>query len=215
MARLDLYKILGVSRTATPEEIKDAHRRHAKQIHPDIGGGHEEMSNVNLARDILLDPEKRAFYDATGHTDEKARELDKQVALVIGQIIGGVCDGSQDITRTDVASKIAQELRNRLVEFDSNRRRIRRKLERVQELQRRFKATDVADPVGTALQARLDALQAELVGVDAGERLHLAVIDAWDLYTYEAETGAPGAVGTPGAGYQPPPGGGYQIRSRT
>jgi len=64
------YDILGVSKTATEEEIKSAFRGKAKKYHPDLNPGNEQASKMfkeaNEAYEILGDPQKRAAYDRGG-----------------------------------------------------------------------------------------------------------------------------------------------------
>lgn len=63
----DLYSILGVSRSATADEIKRAYRKLAHQHHPDKKGGNEEkFKQVNAAYQVLGDAKKRAQYDQFG-----------------------------------------------------------------------------------------------------------------------------------------------------
>jgi len=65
----DFYQILGVSKSASTEEIKKAYRRLALQHHPDRGGGKEaeaKFKEANEAYQILSDPEKRKMYDQYG-----------------------------------------------------------------------------------------------------------------------------------------------------
>jgi DnaJ-class molecular chaperone len=64
---IDPYKILGVSKTASQDEIQKAYRNLAKKHHPDLNPGdkkaEEQFKNIGTAYDILGDPEKRARFD--------------------------------------------------------------------------------------------------------------------------------------------------------
>lgn len=67
----DYYEILGVSRKATPEELKQAYRKLALQYHPDRNKSkeaEEKFKEINHAYEVLGDPQKRKTYDAVGHT---------------------------------------------------------------------------------------------------------------------------------------------------
>ncbi len=64
----DFYEILGVSRTASEEEIKQAYRKLAHQHHPDKAGGDEKkFKEINAAYQVLSNRQKRQQYDQFGH----------------------------------------------------------------------------------------------------------------------------------------------------
>ena len=65
----DYYKVLGLARTATAEEIKKSYRRLARKYHPDVSkekDAEQKFKEVQEAYEVLKDPEKRAAYDELG-----------------------------------------------------------------------------------------------------------------------------------------------------
>ena len=65
----DYYKILGVKKDATQEEIQRAYRKLARKFHPDVNkdkDAEEKFKMINEANEVLKDPEKRKLYDAYG-----------------------------------------------------------------------------------------------------------------------------------------------------
>jgi molecular chaperone DnaJ len=69
----DYYKILGVNRDASPEEIKKAYYELAHKHHPDKGGEEKKFKEINEAYQVLSNKEKRGQYDQFGQTFEGAQ----------------------------------------------------------------------------------------------------------------------------------------------
>lgn len=77
MEFIDYYKVLGVERTASQEEIAKAYRRLARTHHPDVSKsaeGEAKFKKVCEAYEVLKDPDKRAEYDRCGQAWKLARE---------------------------------------------------------------------------------------------------------------------------------------------
>lgn len=69
-SKRDYYDVLGVGRGATPEELKRAYRRLARQYHPDVStqaDGGERFKEISEAYEVLSDPGRRQTYDRFGH----------------------------------------------------------------------------------------------------------------------------------------------------
>ena len=82
MAFIDYYKVLGVERNASQEEIKKAYRKLAKKYHPDINkdtpDAQERFQEINEANEVLSDPDKRKRYDEYGEHWKHSEEFEAQ-----------------------------------------------------------------------------------------------------------------------------------------
>ncbi|MBX3326529.1 MAG: DnaJ domain-containing protein [Nitrospira sp.] len=89
MARVDYYRILGVSREASDEDIKKAYRKlvfdHHPDRNPDKADAEERIREINVAYEVVGDSEKRRTYDRLSWGNEpRAAEVD--LGLILGDI---------------------------------------------------------------------------------------------------------------------------------
>jgi len=88
----ELYDLLGVTPKATEKEIKQAYRKKALTHHPDKGGDEEEFKKLNVAFEILSDPQKRKVYDRFGKNGLKSSGVvsDDILGSIFGNFFGNM-----------------------------------------------------------------------------------------------------------------------------
>ena len=89
----DYYKLLGVSKTATKDEISKAFKKLARKYHPDFNQGDKEaeskFKDINEAYEVLKDEEKRKLYDTLGPDWQNAQHFQNQGGGFSGNPFGG------------------------------------------------------------------------------------------------------------------------------
>jgi len=75
-SKRDYYEVLEITRQASPDEIKKAFRKLARQYHPDVNKDHDaevRFKELGEAYEVLTDPQKRQIYDTHGHAGLQGR----------------------------------------------------------------------------------------------------------------------------------------------
>jgi len=82
MAFIDYYKILGIDKSASSKDVKNAYRKLARKYHPDLNPNNQDakanFQQINEANEVLSDPEKRKKYDQYGNDWQHADDIEKQ-----------------------------------------------------------------------------------------------------------------------------------------
>ena len=88
MAKRDFYDVLGVSKNASPEELKSAYRKLAVKHHPDKNPGdkasEDKFKEAGEAYGILSDQEKKQNYDNFGHAAFEGGVVEDKVVALVG-----------------------------------------------------------------------------------------------------------------------------------
>lgn len=100
----NLYIILGIEKTATAEEIKQAYRNKAKANHEDKGGDHDRMTEITRAYAILKDPVKRERYDSTGQMNNPT--FDQRFNGYVNEVFLKIVE-TRDVDKVDLVKEFA------------------------------------------------------------------------------------------------------------
>jgi len=109
------YKVLGVKRKATKDEIKEAYKDLAKKHHPDVGGDEEKFKKINDAYQILSNPELKEQYDRTGmEPGSQSYEYHMRVIDLFKSHVFGQINNSRPVS----IELVSRNLRSRISSLD-------------------------------------------------------------------------------------------------
>lgn len=186
----DPYAELGVPRDATQEQIKAAHRRKVKTLHPDAGGGHEEFQRVQAAYDTLKDPKAREHYDRTGE-GQKATGPDEalmHLATIFQGLIVELLSEGLDSESSDIGDMAKGAMDKKLAEVTAEREGKERALKRAETLAKRWKRKRKAkgfDFIGDTLRRGQRDIQEQIAKLKQAEEVWKRARKILDQYNYD------------------------------
>lgn len=173
MAKKSYYDVLGVPRSATDKDVRQAYRRLARKYHPDVNpgdkGSEERFKGINEAYGVLSDPEKRRKYDRYGDDWSHADQIQEEEARMRrgGSVRGSGPRAAGPSVRFDTGpgglfdqlfTNLGDDLQSAVVEYP-----VQLTLEEAfQGATRRLEL-----PGGRRLEVKIPA------GVDTGSRIHI------------------------------------------
>lgn len=186
----DPYAELGLGRAAAEFQVKEAHRKAAKQHHPDKGGDRDKFERITKAALILRDPEKRRRYDETGEVDDGPSQASQDQMAVISladQLLQGAIS-KVDPDHDDVIAmamvlgdKSIAHNRQLLTQATGERDQLKRLAKR---LKHRGEGSDFLTGV---MRDKVAKAEQEMRGIEKSIKLHQDAMDLLDSYAWEAD----------------------------
>ncbi len=163
----DLYYRLGVSQSASKEEIQRAYRKLAMQHHPDRGGDPEAFKQIEEAGRVLLDDEQRAAYDETGCLPGQQSIEDRVRAMLSDVLVFGVTKAGESFKQA--WARAERELRSQKEQGEARLDTMKKQLasleRQVSAISKRYNRPQKV--VESLLQVAATKLQAEIVKMES------------------------------------------------
>lgn len=186
---MDLYEDLGVQRDASTDEIKSAHRRAARQHHPDVGGDRTAFERVQMAFLVLSDPAKRDTCDRTGEVDLKVNNrLSEITQQIMAAFDAAVKQAGNSMRYQDLIANTRTLMKHKRAEMKDGLANIRAERDGAKALIKRLKFTgDGFDPIGSVVRERLNQLEAAIPRIEREIADYGEAIAYLDNYGFEFE----------------------------
>lgn len=185
---LDPYEVLGVKRSATERQVRDAFRRLSKVHHPDAGGKTEQFAVIVAAHQILNDAPRRAWYDEHGW-DRGPDEVIRQRAMSsLSGLLQAVLMADNE-PRGDVLESIRNVVRGQIerarAEGLPNHDKILRRLDK---LKWRFKTKSGAfNDLESAMEGHRREVEKSRRGVQVSILVNEALLRILEDYRFEQD----------------------------
>lgn len=151
---MDFYEMLGVSRNATAQEIKEAWKKISKTLHPDVGGNEEEFKTVKNAYETLIDPKKRDNYDLYGADNQQYELIIKACVDIFNHII------EQDPNNIEKA--LDKYFENSYGEIGNTIRSSKREIEKYEKQFKRIKKAPKNNFLGNAIKDKIKGVESKI-----------------------------------------------------
>lgn len=185
-----LYDLLGLSRDATPSQIKSAFRRAAKQSHPDAGGDADQFQRLKAAYEVLSDEEARKYYDETGEVPaDRLSSLaeDERFRTLLGDMLVTIISQAGAPEFTDILEETRGTLSRQIKAADRQLVSFSHLTARLGEVLRRLHGPEKEDVITELLQQRLTETENKIKLTLALKRRLLKLQQTLERYTYDVE----------------------------
>jgi curved DNA-binding protein CbpA len=189
----DLYELLGVKRNATQSAIRKAYRKKVQKAHPDVEGGSEAAFNaLKEAHDVLMDTDRRLYYDSTGkiQPDEPDAGRGPVLAVISSALafcVNAAAVKSVDLKSEDLIEALTHVLTRKRGEMDKEIAEINRRMRLYTELAGRFEGKDGDNALDAVVTGTLSTLGVELRMRNDGKANTEEALKLVKLHTFRRE----------------------------
>lgn len=190
MKNKTLYDDLAIDEKATPDQIKKAFRKKAKQTHPDNGGKSDEFRAIAKAYNILSDEEKRKRYDNGENPDHinQSNTHEQQVLSTVFCIFNNIVDQNIDLIHNNLFDIIRQTLQANQQNFRAEKNKNQKNIERYTNILRRIKKKDKSHIFIQLLDDKIKGCNAIIIQLDDNINVCEDALKLIEECEYETET---------------------------
>lgn len=189
------YDVLGVDRDATEQEIRQAFRRKAAECHPDRHNGdkskEEQFKALAIAKTILLDPRRRALYDAG--QEDSIDDVYREALQVVHNGFFQIVDSIQNTVEVDVIGKLKQGIMGKKRELVASISKIEQDIKKMKRVKRRIVRKKKGRNIfADAVDKRIDEYQRTIENIQHGIEVLNTAYRICKEYEYRCEDAGEG-----------------------
>lgn len=181
------YKTLRVKKKATQQEIKDAYRDLARELHPDKKDGNtEKFKFVSNAYEVLIDPVRRAEYDRTGSDVTEAEFLRKASGLLQQIFLLLVSQrGLAKVEQTDMITVMNEQLDLGMGKLQKNIDTARKSRAKIGKILKRVKHKNKMNPISVMLRHEIEKHTETITKLKMEMKVGKLAIKMWKEYDFD------------------------------